>query len=175
VDKLARGRDILTAIRGSAPLGFRAPYLAVSDHQYQALHDLGFHWSSNQVVNPMGWRYINGHYDARDPWQPGVSTRPHRHPAGLIEAPMHSEYSWHLTGADVERHFRLARDDFDRARANGDAFVALSHYFAMTGKWSAGLQVYRRLFDHARARGNVRFCTLSQLVADTSAESGGTA
>ena len=42
----------------------------------------------------------------------------------------------------------------------------LSHYYAMTGQWAAGLEVYRRLFAHARDTGDVRFVTLSQLVAE---------
>ena len=164
-DKLTRGRDILAAVLGHTPSGFRAPCLAVCDNLYTALFDLGFQWSSNQVINPRGWRYIRKEYDAPEPWDPEVVPRPHRHRSGLIEAPMHSEYTWYLTGGDVQRHFELARDDFDRARARGDAFVPLSHFFAMTGKWSAGLRVYRQLFDHVRRLGNVRFATLSQLVA----------
>jgi len=175
VDKLARGREILTAVLGYEPQGFRAPYLAVCDQQYQALRHLEFEWCSNAAVNPMGWRYMARKYDANEPWLPGMSTRPRRHPSGVLEAPLHSEYSWYLTKADVERHFQLARGDFDRSRARGEAFVPISHYFAMTGEWSAGLRVYRRLFDHARARGNVRFATLSQLVRDHHLELGRTA
>lgn len=174
-DKLRRGRDILTEILGYSPQGFRAPCLAVCDPLFQALHDLRFQWSSNLVVNPMGWQYIKREYHAPGPLWPGVPARPHRHPSGVIEAPMYSEYSWYLTDADVDRHFQLAQRDFDRARANGDAFVVLSHYFAMTGKWSAGLRVYQRLFDYARSRGNVRFCTLSQLVADLGTDLGSAA
>lgn len=171
-DKLTRGRDILTEILGREPQGFRAPYLAVCEPLFHALNDLGFEWSSNQVVNPKGWQYVLRDYHAPlSLWQGGPA-RPHRHPSGVIEAPMYSEYSWYLTDADLDRHFELARSDFDRARANGDAFVTLSHYFAMTGQWSAGLRVYQRLFDYARAHGDVRFCTLSQLVADQGTDFG---
>lgn len=164
-EKLTRGREILTGLFGYAPQGFRSPYLAVCDTLYHVLHELGFQWSSNQAVNPTGWRYIERHYDPPVPWRPEVAPRPYRHPSGVIEAPMCSEYSWYLTDGDVQRHLQLAQADFDCARANGDAFVVLSHYFAMTGKWSAGLRLYERLFEHARAQGNVRFATLSQLVA----------
>jgi peptidoglycan/xylan/chitin deacetylase (PgdA/CDA1 family) len=164
-EKLTRGREILIETFGCTPRGFRSPCLSVCDNLYRALHDLGFQWSSNQVVNPAGWHYIERRYDTAEPWQPEVPPRPHRHPSGVIEAPMCSEYSWYLTDADVQRHFQLARDDFDRCRANGDPFVVLSHYFAMTGKWSAGLRVYERLFAHARAQGSVRFATLSELIA----------
>ena len=46
-------------------------------------------------------------------------------------------------------------------------FVALSHYYAMTGEYAAGLEVYRRLFAYARELGDVRFCTVSELLAQT--------
>ena len=81
------------------------------------------------------------------------------------------EYTWYLTENDVERHFQLAKADFDRARADGDAFVVLSHYYAMTGKWATGLRVYEKLFAHARAQGDVRFVTLSQLIAEQAPQS----
>jgi hypothetical protein len=37
----------------------------------------------------------------------------------------------------------------------------------MTGQWATGLQVYERLFAHARAQGNVRFVTLSELASQS--------
>jgi hypothetical protein len=78
---------------------------------------------------------------------------------------MHSEYTWYLTEIDIERHYQLAKSDFDRARQAGNPFVALSHYYAMTGKWSAGLRVYEQLFAYARELGKVRFVTLGQLIS----------
>lgn len=170
-DKLEQGREILDRIFGYTPLGFRAPCLAMCDNSYAALHDMGFQWSSNQVVNPMGWRYINRDYDRGDPWQANVPPHPFLNQGQIIEAPMLSEYTWYLEPGDVDRHFALIRADFDRTRAEGGAFVVLSHYYAMTGKWSGGMEVYRRLFAHARATGDVRFVTLNQLVSEQAPES----
>lgn len=168
VDKLLRGREILSRILGHTPRGFRAPCLAMCDNSYRALHDLDFVWSSNEVVNPMGWRYINRDYERGEPWQPTVPPHPYRHHC-VIEAPMHSEYTWYLEPGDVDRHFALIKADFDRTRVEGGAFVVLSHYYAMTGKWATGQEVYRRLFAHARNTGDVRFVTLSQLVTEEAA------
>lgn len=165
-DRLEQGREILQRTFGYVPRGFRAPCLAMCDNSYLALHDLDFVWSSNQVVNPMGWRYINRDYDRGEPWQPDVPPHPFRAAGGILEAPMHSEYTWFLEPGDVERHYGLIQADYDRTRAEGGAFVVLSHYYAMTGQWAAGLEVYRRLFAHARDTGDVRFVTLSQLVAE---------
>lgn len=164
VDRLQQGRMIFERTLGITPRGFRSPCLAVCDNLYQALHDLDFEFSSNLVINPMGWRYINRDYDAGEPWDPQLPPHPYRRPAGLVETPIHSEYTWYLAEADIDRHFELAKADFDRARRAAQPFVALSHYYAMTGKWAAGLRVYERLFDYARQQGDVRFVTLSQLV-----------
>jgi peptidoglycan/xylan/chitin deacetylase (PgdA/CDA1 family) len=163
--KLEAGRVIFQRTLGFIPTGFRSPCLGMCDTTYATLADMGFQWSSNQVINPRGWRYINRDYAAGEPWTPGLPPRPFRHAAGVTEIPMHSEYTWYLTEDDVERHFQLAKADFDRAHANGDAFVALSHYYAMTGQWATGLRVYEKLFDYARQQGDVQFVTLSQLVA----------
>ncbi len=164
--KLQQGREIFQRTLGFAPLGFRSPCLAMCDTTYATLAQMGFKWSSNQVINPMGWRYINRDYEADEPWTPGLPPHPHHHQAGLLEVPMHSEYTWYLEANDVDRHFELARDDFERARRNGEPFVVLSHYYAMTGQWATGLRVYERLFEYAREQGDVRFVTLSQLAAE---------
>lgn len=160
--KLAAGQAIFQRTLGFMPSGFRSPCLGMCDTTYATLADMGFVWSSNQVINPMGWRYINRDYNAGEPWTPDLPPHPHRR-AGLLEIPMHSEYTWYLETDDVDRHFDLARADFDRARARGEPFVILSHYYAMTGQWATGLQLYARLFAYARAQGNVRFVTLSEL------------
>lgn len=164
--KLEQGREIFQRTLGFIPTGFRSPCLGMCETTYATLADMGFQWSSNQVINPMGWRYINRDYEAGEPWTPGLPPHPFRHAAGVTEIPMHSEYTWYLEMGDVERHFQLAKADFDRARAAGEPFVVLSHYYAMTGQWATGLQVYEKLFAYARELGDVRFVTLSQLAAE---------
>ena len=136
----------------------------MSANTYQALANHGFVWSSNEVVTPMGWRYINKDYDAGEPWQPNVPPHPYRYTAGIIEIPMVSEYTWYLTPEDMDRHYDLIRSDFDRVRAVGGTFLTLSHYYAMTGEWTTGLRVYERLFEYARSLGDVRFVTVSRLL-----------
>jgi hypothetical protein len=139
---------------------------------YQALADNGLRWSSNRVVNPMGWRYINGDYDAGEPWQADVPPRPYLYKAGLIEVPMLSEYTWLLGPADLVRQFDLLWRDYARARETSGLFVTLSHYYAMTGSYASGLRVYERAFARARALGGVRFCTIRQLLAQNSDTAG---
>jgi peptidoglycan/xylan/chitin deacetylase (PgdA/CDA1 family) len=167
-EKIARGLEILNRALGVRPQGFRSGCLATCDEMYAALADNRLRWSSNRVVNPIGWRYIAGNYDAGEPWQPDVPPRPHPYTAGLIEVPMHSEYTWLLGPDDLERQFDLLWRDYERVRATSGVFVALSHYYAMTGPYATGLRVYERAFARARALGNVRFCTIRQLLAQSS-------
>lgn len=163
-EKLEQGREILTRAFGYTPRGFRSPCLSACDNLYQALSDMEFAFCSNEVINPLGWRYINRDYETGEGWHSDLPHHPYARRPGLTEVPMHSEYTWYLEEGDVERHFQLAKADLDRAIAEGNAFVTLSHYFAMTGQWTTGLQVYARLFAYARERG-VRFMTMRDLVA----------
>ncbi len=66
----------------------------------------------------------------------------------------------------LKRHYTLRSDQkrFRPRAAGRGVFVALSHYYAMTGEWATGLEVYQRLIAYARSQGGVRFCTVSQLV-----------
>ena len=164
-EKLEAGREILTRAFGYTPRGFRSPCLSACDNLYKALADMEFAFCSNEVINPLGWRYINRDYATGEGWHAEIPHAPFPRTATLTEVPMHSEYTWYLEAAkgDVDRHFELMRRDLDRALANGQPFVTLSHYFAMTGKWAAGLEVYARIFAYARERG-VRFTTLRELV-----------
>jgi peptidoglycan/xylan/chitin deacetylase (PgdA/CDA1 family) len=163
-ERVRWGKEIFEQSLGFSPQGFRGPCLSMSDNTYRALADNGIRWSSNRVVNPMGWRYINRDYDAGEPWQLDVPPHPYVYKAGVIEIPMISEYTWYLEEGDVDSHFDLIRQDYDRVRELGGTFVTLSHYYAMTGEWATGMRVYERLFAHARELGDVQFCTINQVL-----------
>jgi peptidoglycan/xylan/chitin deacetylase (PgdA/CDA1 family) len=163
-EKLEKGRKILTRAFGYTPRGFRSPCLSACDNLYKALDDLDFRFCSNEVINPLGWRYINRDYETGEDWHTEIPHEPHLRTATLTEVPMHSEYTWYLEAGDVDRHYEFMKRDLDRALAEGKPFVTLSHYFAMTGRWATGLQVYERIFAYAREQG-MRFTTLRELVA----------
>lgn len=163
-EKLEKGREVLTRAFGYTPRGFRSPCLSACDNLYRALHDMDFDFCSNEVINPLGWRYINRDYETGEDWHTEIPHEAYPRTPRLTEVPMHSEYTWYLEAGDGDRHYELIRGDMDRAFAEGKPFVALSHYYAMTGKWATGLQVYERLFAYARQQG-VRFTTLRDLVA----------
>ena len=103
---------------------------------------------------------------AANPGSPASRPTRIRYKSGLLEAPMHSEYTWYLAEGDVDRHFELAKADYDRTRAEGGAFVVLSHYYAMTGQWATGKALYaaplrlcsragRRAFRHPQPVGGI--------------------
>jgi peptidoglycan/xylan/chitin deacetylase (PgdA/CDA1 family) len=163
-EKLELGREVLTRAFGYTPLGFRSPCLSACDNLYRALNDLDFEFCSNEVINPLGWRFINRDYETGEDWHTDIPHAAYPRTPTLTEVPMHSEYTWYLEAGDVDRHYELIRGDLDRAIAEGKPFVALSHYYAMTGKWATGLEVYRRLFAYAREQG-VRFTTLREMAA----------
>ena len=169
--RLAHGRSILQDALGYQPKGFRSPCLEMCDNTYQALADQGFEWSSNLVVNATGWWWsLKPERYAIDPtvfgehWQPDVPPHPVRYKSGMIEVPMMGEYTHQVMPAREEWHVQFAGSEYDRVRELGGTFVTLSHYDTMTWEHATGLNVYRRLFEHARASGDVRFVTVSQLV-----------
>jgi peptidoglycan/xylan/chitin deacetylase (PgdA/CDA1 family) len=162
--QLVLGKAILEQALGITPRGFRSGCLSICDNMYQALADQGFRWSSNLVVNPKGWHYINHQFESRAGWQPDIPPHPFVYQSGILEIPMLSEYTWFVREDDVERHYQLMRDDLRRTWERSGVFVTLSHYFAMTGAWSSGLRIYERIFAAARQWSDVRFCTLSQVI-----------
>jgi len=114
--KIGRGKEIFHRSLGCETQGFRSGCPAICDNMYQVLADQGLGWSSNLVVNPMGWRYSDRDYDAGEPWQKDVSPHPFPYKAGLLEVPILSEYTWFLREEDLGRHFVLTKDDFEPVR-----------------------------------------------------------
>jgi len=172
-DKLALSKEIFQRALNLAPQGFRSGCLAICDNMYQALAEQGFRWSSNLVVNPKGWHYINRQFDSNVAWQADIPPHPFVYRAGIIEVPIISEYTWYVEEEDIELHYQMMKEDFERAQNTSGVFVTLSHYYAMTGEWSSGLRIYKRFFDEARKRSKVRFCTITQLLQTYSDSIGG--
>jgi hypothetical protein len=129
---------------------------------YEALADVGIGCDSSKIIDPVGWEYCRKEFGRHSAWDERYPPRAIPFTAGVTEVPLMSEYTWYITPAEVDVHLRLAREDFDRAAAlEGSAFVALSHFYAMTGEHRAGLEVYRRLFAHVREHTSAQFVTLA--------------
>ena len=44
-------------------------------------------------------------------------------------------------------------------------FVVMTHFYAMTGEYRRGMEVYDRLFDYMEARGPVQYRTVAEAAA----------
>lgn len=171
-ERLKKGLDAFKRSLNVIPKGFRSPCLAVHENMFLALKGNGFVFDSSIAINTGGWRYISKHqglkylnreYVDLDGWAKGIPAKPYMHGCGLVEVPILSEYTWYLRERDVERQLDVALDDLDRVRKAKGVFVALSHYYAMTGEYSAGLKVYEKLFNLAKQKG-AEFVTMEEAV-----------
>ncbi|MFH2068895.1 MAG: DUF2334 domain-containing protein [Candidatus Omnitrophota bacterium] len=160
--KLEKGIAIFTRVAGHRPIGFRAPYGSTHPNLFTALVKCGFQYDSSLIINPKGWKYIVKDYTPGMIWDKNITPRPFKHQAGLIEIPIMAEYTWFLKEADVERHYQLIREDFDKAAETGGVMASVCHVTPVTGVNSAGLKVYEKLFRYAREQGNVTFSTLGE-------------
>ncbi len=163
--KLNLGLDIFQQALSLRPKGFRAPYASTCPALLPAVKSCGFDYDSTLIINPKGWKYVVKDYTPGIIWRKDVPHGPFRHTAGLVEIPIMAEYTWFLKAADIERHFGLIKEDFDLSAETGGTMVPVCHVGPVTGPNDAGLEVYRRLFRHARKKG-VIFQTLSKIAAN---------
>jgi len=170
--KLEKGVVIFKRTLNMVPRGFRSPCTAVHKNMFIALEKTGFHFDSSLVVNTAGWRFISKYQglkyldqDYTDilGWEKAIPTKPYVHESGIVEVPIISEYTWFLSEKDVERQIDMALNDLNRVYEAKGIFVALSHFYAMTGEYSAGLKVYKKLFSNARKKG-AEFVTMREAV-----------
>jgi len=171
-EKLKRGLEAFKGSLGVMPKGFRSPCLAVHKNMFVALKENGFSFDSSIAINTGGWRYMAKHqglkylnrdYADLEGWAKGIPAKPFIHGCGLVEVPILSEYTWFLRENDVKRQVDIAIKDLDRVfRARG-VFVALSHFYALTGEFAAGLKVYEKIFNFARKKG-IEFVTMEEAI-----------
>jgi len=171
-EKLKKGLEAFKSSLGVIPMGFRSPCLAIHENMFVALKENGFSFDSSIAINKGGWRYIakqqglkylNRDYADLRGWSEGIPAKLFLHRCGLVEVPILSEYTWFLHEKDVKRQVDIALGDLDRVCKARGVFVALSHFYAMTGNYSAGLKVYEKIFNMARQKG-AEFVTIEEVV-----------
>jgi hypothetical protein len=162
-DLLQKGQQIFRDVLDLQPVAFRAPCASSCDALYEALSDVGIGCDSSQIIDWVGWEYCRKEFSKHSTWDERFPPRAIPfYKAGVTLVPLMSEYTWYITPDEVQIQLRLAREDLDRTLdIPGSAFVALSHYYAMTGEHRAGLEVYRRLFAYAREVAGAEFITLA--------------
>lgn len=161
-ERLNKGLEIFEKTLGFRPTGFRSPYLSIHKNLFIALKNCGFVFDSSIAINPKGWYYIRKDYQTEVNWF-NIKPKPFQHPSGILEIPLMTEYTWYLKEEDIERQFNLAKEDLDRVEERNGVLVALSHISPMSGKYSAGLKFYEKLFFYIREKKDFSISTLSEI------------
>jgi hypothetical protein len=170
VEKLSAAIRLFQDAFGRRPQALRTGALSQSPSLYDAVADVGMRYVSNRVVDPRGWAYIAGRYDAPGDWDPGVPPGPYHLTEKVIDLPMISEYAWRLTPEKVDRHLALALEDLGRVYAAQGVFLLICHVQEVgAAETSLPRDLVRRLLAAARRDYGVVFQTLSQLIADVEA------
>jgi peptidoglycan/xylan/chitin deacetylase (PgdA/CDA1 family) len=187
-EKLERGIELFHQALGSDPVGFRAPVLMVCDEMFEALASVGLGYDSSMALSPRGWHYITQRFEEPEgePWDTSLQWHPFTYKAGVTEVPLASEYSAHAAWDEIERRAALMAAEYDRFSSQGGVFAPLTHFHSMLGHMTyrrqfdeinvtlelRGREIYRRFFEHVRARGNATYCTLTEAYRQYSPEGG---
>lgn len=161
--KIERGIAIFEQTLGFRPRSWRSPCAAVCTNLYLALSAAGIAVDSSLIVNPQGWPYANKDFTTRLDWELAHPPYPFRYHADIVELPLMSEYTWYLTDdAQVEHAWNLMVADGDRAVRASGLFTVMTHFYAMTGPYRKGLELYDRFFDYVESLGTVKYRTVTE-------------
>jgi peptidoglycan/xylan/chitin deacetylase (PgdA/CDA1 family) len=164
--KLEQGIATFERTLGLRPQSWRSPCCAVSTNLYLALAAAGIPYDSSLIVNPQGWPYAGKDFTVRLDWEAAHPPYPFRYHGGVIELPVVSEYTWYLADdQSLEKAWELITGDYERVVSRSGIFVAMSHFYAMTGPYRRGLELYDRFFDYAESRGPVHYRTVAEAAA----------
>lgn len=90
--------------------------------------------------------------------------RAQRDPEVTIEVPAVSEYTWYLRSEqEAQKAWELITADCLRAQRASGLFVTMSHFYAMTGPFKRGLELYERFFDYVESRWKVQYRTVAEV------------
>jgi hypothetical protein len=169
VEKLTAAIGLFESAFGRRPQALRTGALSQSPEFYEAVADVGLRYVSNRVVDPRGWAYIVGRYEAPGDWDPLVPPMPYHLTEKVIDLPMISEYAWRLTPEKIEKHLALALDDLQRVYVAQGVFLLICHVQEVGAETPLPRDLVRRLLAAARQDYGVTFQTMSQFIADIEA------
>jgi len=166
VDRLTRAVGLFESAFGRRPLVLRTGALSQTPALYDAVADVGIRYVSNRVVDPRGWAYIAGRYDAPGDWDPGVPPMPYRLTEHVVDLPMASEYAWRLTPDTIDRHLALAVEDLGRVFAADGVFILICHVQEVGAEEPYARRLVHQLLETAKHDYGATFQTLARLVGD---------
>ncbi|NSW57083.1 MAG: DUF2334 domain-containing protein [Armatimonadetes bacterium] len=169
VEKLQTAMAIFRAAFERDPLVLRTGALSQTPDLYRAMADVGMRYTSNLVIDPRGWEYINENYDNPGDWDPAVPPHPYMLTDRVVSLPMISEYAWYLTPEKIPVHLALAVEDLQRVCALDGVYILICHVQCVGAEDRLSQQLIHELLSVARSDYNVQFQTLADLVADIEA------
>ena len=162
-DLLKRQIEWYTRVVGTAPRGYRAPNGAISLSTVDLLLEAGIRYDSSIPGGDDCYELLN-----------------HGQPSGMVEVP----FSWILTDwmylhvdefyqgneQSPDEVYKVFQSEFDAAYEEGGVYMLTLHPHVI-GRRSR-LPILKRIIEHAKARGDVWFATVEQIVAHVSAQNG---
>jgi len=153
---LEAGARAIERASGKAPVGYRCPSGAFSEHTLDLLLEYGFRYDASlggddvpYVIESAGGQLVELPSDhALDDWPQYVNMK---------------EFNMGMTIQSPERAMDVFRAEFDAAWNNGGLWAAIWHPF-VSGRL-ARAEAMVRLIEHMQAKGDVWFATLAEIGA----------
>jgi peptidoglycan/xylan/chitin deacetylase (PgdA/CDA1 family) len=153
LERLAQGRQILEAALEVRLEGFRAPALQWCEALPVALRAEGYRYDSSRYLQPAGWDLINGHEYVRPQPITRAAFDALQLPAGPVELPLTTDYTWYLTRDHAAPSWELALHDLDACLAAAVPFVTVTHVSPLfQGEDDCGVRLLHNLLGEVRAR-----------------------
>ncbi len=166
VEKLGTAIEIFENAFGRRPQVLRTGALSQTPELYDVVADVGMRYVSNMIVDPRGWEYIIGNYDAPGDWDPDVPPAPYKLTSEVINLPIISEYAWKLTPEKIEKHLALGLEDLRRVYEADGVFILVCHVQEVGAEHPHSRVLLHRLLEVARQDYQVTFMTVRELIAD---------
>ena len=160
--RLSQAIELFEAAVGYVPCIFRSPFASTHPNFFRVLKESHIEIDTSLIVDPRGWKFITNDYGSPIDWNEYILPEPFGF-RDIIEIPIMSEFTFYLKKEHFEKHLNLAKEDLDRTRELNGVFVSMCHVDPITGRYAIGLEMYRRLFKHARDFGDVNFGLLKDV------------
>jgi hypothetical protein len=167
--KLRQARRAYEAVFGEPPLVFRAPCFGVCPAMYEALAEVGIHYSSSRGINPTATAYVLLGDPALRRWAPDFPCRPWVEPPGVTEYPCMEDLCIGGVRPDqVDDLFDLMTSELAHCLDElGDDGVLIfgSHYHSMARTWAYTRPLFEHVFEWLAARGVTDWVTFKDFVS----------
>ncbi len=151
------GRNVFTEALGETPTGYRmASYCT---NTYKALSELGYKWSSNQLVSISALvRSFNDGDESLVIEGPGKPFRVE----GIVEIPMIDDFAFHVEEKEISTATDAGWKLWTECRNRGYPFVPVSHWTSLEHGERVGYRIHETVIQKILDTGQAEPMTLSQ-------------